>query len=271
MAPPKPEVSDDPVPGEERRMWSPTASTLIHGERDAILVDPLLTVDESRRLADWVVATGKNVIRMFVTHAHADHFLGAPAVLERFPEARVVATAEVVRRMNAQWEANWFETHWAPRFPGRLFGERVVAEPLTDGVLELEGETLRVIELGHTDSDGTSALHVPSLGLVVAGDAVYGDVHQHLAESGEDGLRDWLDALDKVEALRPRAVVAGHRREDEDEGPENIGRTRRYIEDFAAAAVEAGSGEELYATMVGRYPDRLNRAVLWRSARAVPF
>ena len=69
-------------------MWSPTTSTLIHGERDAVLVDALMTKDESRALADWVVAAGKNVTAIFVTHAHGDHFFGAPAVLERFPDAK---------------------------------------------------------------------------------------------------------------------------------------------------------------------------------------
>jgi hypothetical protein len=37
--------------------------------------------------------------------------------------------------------------------------------------------------LGHTDTDGTSARHVPAIGLVVAGDAVYGDVHLYLGEA----------------------------------------------------------------------------------------
>src|SRR5215813_7852995 len=95
VAPSKPAVSADLPPGEERRMWSPTASTLIFGERDAILVDPLMTIDESRALTDWVVTTGKNVTNIFVTHAHGDHFFGAPAVIERFPNAKLVATPDV--------------------------------------------------------------------------------------------------------------------------------------------------------------------------------
>ncbi|POX58104.1 MBL fold metallo-hydrolase [Streptomyces sp. Ru62] len=269
VAPSKPVVSDDLPPGEARRMWSPTASTLIHGDRDAVLVDPLMTVEESRALADWVGATGKNVTTIYVTHAHGDHFFGAPAILERFPQAKIVSTPGVVPLMEAQYGPRWFGGFWEPRFPGQISGERVRPEPLGDGVIELEDEELRAIELGHSDTDGSSALHVPSIGLVVAGDAVYGDVHLYLAESGGTGRRDWLDALDAIERLAPAAVVSGHQRDGDPHSPEDIARTRRYIQDFDEAAAKASSHEDLYGAMVALYPDRVNRGVLWNSAKSV--
>jgi len=261
-------VSDDLPPGEERRMWSPTASTLIHGARDAVLVDALMTKDESRALADWVAATGKIVTAIFVTHAHGDHFFGVPAVLERFPDARIVATPGVVAHMDAQYGPRWFDGFWSPRFPGQISSQHVTAKPLINGLFELEGEELRAIELGHTDTEGTSALHVPSIGLVVAGDAVYGDVHLYLGEAKGGGTREWLGALNTIENLQPRAVVAGHKRDGDADGPENIGRTRRYIEDFTAAAERARSFGELYEAMLALYPNRVNRGVLWNSAKA---
>jgi glyoxylase-like metal-dependent hydrolase (beta-lactamase superfamily II) len=268
VAPPKLVVSDDFPPGEDREMWSPTSSTLIHGERDAVLVDALMTKDESRALADWVVAVGKNVTAIFVTHVHGDHFFGAPAVLERFPDARVVAAPGVAARMDAQYSPRRFGGFWDLRFPGQISGQHVTAEPLTDGLIELEGEQLHAIELGHTDTDGTSALHVPSTGLVVAGDAVYGEVHLYLVEAKGSGTREWLDALDAIERLGPGAVVAGHNRDGDADSPEYIGRTRRYIEDFTAAAEKASSFTDLYEAMIALYPDRVNRAVPWHSAKA---
>jgi glyoxylase-like metal-dependent hydrolase (beta-lactamase superfamily II) len=267
VAPPK-LVSDDSPPGEDRRMWSPTASTLIYGVRDAVLVDALLTMDEARILADWVAATGKNLTAIFVTHAHGDHFFGAPAVLERFPGARVVATPGVAAHMDAQYGPRWYGGFWNPRFPGQISVQRVTAEPLADGVLDLEGQQLRAIELGHTDTDGTSALYVPSSGLVVAGDAVYGDVHLYLAEAKGSGTQEWLGALDTIEKLQPRVVVAGHKRDGDADSPDDIGRTRRYIEDFRAAAGKARSFTDLYQAMVALYPSRVNRGVLWNSARS---
>ncbi|GHH75229.1 MBL fold metallo-hydrolase [Streptomyces sulfonofaciens] len=270
VTPSKPAVSDDLPPGEARRMWSPTASTLIQGEHDAVLVDPLMTIDESRALADWVAATGKNLTTIFVTHAHGDHFFGAPALLERFPNARLVAAAGVAGSMAAQYGTRWFDGFWTPRFPGQISPRRPVAAPLgEDNLIELEGERLEVIELGHTDTDGTSALHVPSIGLVVAGDAVYGDVHLYLAESNGGGRAQWLDALSALERLSPSAVVSGHKRDGDPDSPHDIARTRRYIQQFDAAVGEAAGHLDLYEAMVAAYPERLNRGVLWNSAKSV--
>jgi len=270
VAPSKPAVSDDLPPGELRRMWSPTAATLIHGEQDAVLVDALMTMDESRALADWVVAKGKNVTAIFVTHAHGDHFFGAPAILKRFPNAKLVSTPGVVEFMEAQYGPRWFGGFWDPRFPGQISETHLIAEPLGgDGVIELEGEQLRAIELGHADTDGSAALHVPSIGLVVAGDAVYGDVHLYLAESKGTGRSDWLTALETLEKLAPTAVVSGHKRDGDPDSPEDIARTRRYIQDFDAAAQKAAGYQDLYDAMVTLYPDRLNRGVLWNSAKSV--
>ena len=58
-------VSDDLPPGEAVRMWSPISSTLIYGERDAVLVDAPTTVEQAAALADWVVDSGKNVTTIY--------------------------------------------------------------------------------------------------------------------------------------------------------------------------------------------------------------
>jgi len=69
-------VSDDLPPGEAVRMWSPISSTLIYGERDAVLVDAPTTVEQAEALADWIADNGKNLTTIYVTHGHGDHFFG---------------------------------------------------------------------------------------------------------------------------------------------------------------------------------------------------
>jgi glyoxylase-like metal-dependent hydrolase (beta-lactamase superfamily II) len=269
VAPSKPAVSDDLPPGELRRMWSPTAATLIHGERDAVLVDPLMTAAEGDDLAGWIAATGKNLTTIFVTHGHGDHFFGAAPVLDRFPDARMVATPAVVESMQKQLSPPWLDGFWRARFPGQLPDRLFVAEPLDDGTFPLEGHDLVAVDLGHTDTDGSAALHIPSMGLVVAGDAVYADVHLYLVESVAGGIAAWLAALDVIEALRPTSVVAGHRSSDSSDDPRYIDETRRYLRAFTAAADRTGTALDLYNAVLDEYPDRLNRGVLWNSAKAV--
>jgi len=189
-------------------------------------------------------------------------------VLDRFRDAKMVATPAVVEGMQRQLSPAWLDGFWRNRFPGQLPDRLVVAEPLEGDTFTLEGEKLMAVDLGHTDTDGSAALYVPSIGLVVAGDAVYDDVHLYLVESVGGGIERWLAGLDIIEALRPTAVVAGHRSADASDDPRYIDETRRYLRTFTAASERTTTALDLYHAVVDQYPDRLNRGVLWNSARA---
>ena len=78
-----------------------------------------------------------------------------------------------------------------------------------------------------------------------------------------------LAALDVIEALHPAAVVAGHRPADASNDPRYIDETRRYLRAFSAAAKRTTTALDLYEAVLAEYPDRLNRGVLWNSARAM--
>ena len=67
---------------------------------------------------------------------------------------------------------------------------------------------------------------------MVAGDVAYNGVHLYLAESDPAKRQEWLGALNKMEALRPKVMIAGHKRPGSDDGPHIIEETRQYIRDF---------------------------------------
>jgi hypothetical protein len=145
----------------------------------------------------------------------------------------------------------------------------VIAEELTENVIDLEGHALVVVPLGHTDTDNTTCLHVAPIGLVVAGDAAYNGVHLHLGESNPQTRREWIAALDTIEALHPRAVIAGHKRPGNDDDPRIIEETRQYIRAFDRVAETTTTARELYDQMLSLYPDRVNPGALWSSVRAL--
>src|SRR3984885_14928217 len=94
-----PIVTPDRPPGIRETYFQAMAATLIYGARDAVLVDAFMTVKQSNALADWVASKGKNPTTIYITHGHGDHWFGVGTLLERFPNARVVATPNTVKVM----------------------------------------------------------------------------------------------------------------------------------------------------------------------------
>jgi glyoxylase-like metal-dependent hydrolase (beta-lactamase superfamily II) len=255
-------------PGKEDLALVTNTVTLIYGERDAVLVDTFLSEQHSKVLLDWVVESGKNLKTIYVTHAHGDHFFGLNFLLERFPKAKAIATAAVVEAIKNQIKPEFIESFWEPRFPGQLPSKFAAPEVLEGDTFYLEGEELKVLPLGHTDTSNTTALHVPSIGLVISGDGVYNNTHLYLAECDEKARNEWLHALDTIESLHPKAVVAGHGVLDPDSSPRHIEETRRYIQDFNAALANTSTHLELYEKMLSLHPNRVNPGSLWAAAKA---
>jgi len=269
VAPGIPMASGDIPPGQSERTSPPMSATLISGARDAVLVDPLMTIAQANALADWVAGTGKNLTTVYVTHGHGDHWFGLGVIRERFPRVRALATPAVVEDMRQQGSPEAFAAFWNPTLPGQIQQGVAVAEPLDGPSFQLESAELFAVEVGHTDTDHTTVLHVPAIGLVVAGDVVYNDVHHYLVESDAAKRQNWLAALETIESLHPQSIVAGHKRAGRDDDPRIVEETRQYIRDFDRIAATTTSARELYDQVLAVYPHRCNPGVLWSSARAL--
>jgi glyoxylase-like metal-dependent hydrolase (beta-lactamase superfamily II) len=254
--------------GKEYLAWVTNTVTLIYGERNAVLVDTFLSEQHSKELGDWVAESGKNLTTIYVTHAHGDHFFGLKLLLDKFPNAKAIATAPVVAAIQDQIKPEFMKAFWEPRFPGQIPSQLVAPEVLEGDTFYLEGEELKVVELGHTDTRHSTGLYVPSIGLAVSGDCVYNNTHLYLAECDEKAANEWLRALDKIEDLHPKAVVAGHGVLDPDSSPRHIEETRGYLQDFVASLARTSTASELYERMLSLHPNRVNPGSLWAAAKA---
>jgi glyoxylase-like metal-dependent hydrolase (beta-lactamase superfamily II) len=247
---------------------SPMTSTLIYGSRDAVLIDAWLTIDQGRDLADWVAHSGKRLTTIYITHGHADHFFGASILLDRFPQARLLALPSVIEVMRQQSAAGP-QGFWRTRFPGQIPDRIPSAEPFDVGQFELEGHALNIIPAGHTDTENTSFLFVPHLKLAISGDVTYNGVHVWLGETTPDSRRAWIASLDHLESLNPLAVVSGHKQPGNTDDPRVIDETRQYIRNFDRLELTTQSGEDLYEQMLVLYPTYANPSALWLGAHTV--
>jgi hypothetical protein len=92
----KPIPGDPAVMSEGQATWPASSVSLLSGERDAVLIDALITFDEARKAAEWIRTKGKGLTTIYITHGHADHMFGLNTLLAVFPDARAVALAEVM-------------------------------------------------------------------------------------------------------------------------------------------------------------------------------
>jgi glyoxylase-like metal-dependent hydrolase (beta-lactamase superfamily II) len=245
--------------------FSPTSSTLIMGETDAVLVDAQHIRSDVHALGDMIAQTGKRLTTIYITHGHADHWYGIGQLVRRFPSARAVTTAGVIEYIEKN-RADAAE-RWREMFADRVV-EADVIPGLIEGPIDLEGHKLHPIEVGQADIAPSTLLHVPSIGLVVPGDAVYNKIHMMLGLHEEWGR--WLESIDKIEKLAPVMLVAGHKRPEASdlEVARIIDESRSYIRVFANAAKKVVNADDLIQEVSAKYRDFGNLWTLQFSARS---
>ena len=256
--------------GDGAATWPASSVSLISGERDAVLIDALLTAEDAGRVADWIRATGKNLTTIYITHGHGDHFFGLNTILEAFPDARAVTAAAVVPEAQGQLGPDLMG-FWNAIFPGQIPEHPIVPDALDGDVIDLEGHELRIITVGQSDTAPSTIVHIPSLDAVISGDVAYNGIHQWLAQTDHEKRMQWIASVEQIEALEPKVVVAGHKRPDsrDDDPAAILGGTKTYIRDFDGALAESRSAQELVDRMMELHGGLGNPYTLWTAAQGV--
>jgi glyoxylase-like metal-dependent hydrolase (beta-lactamase superfamily II) len=263
----RPGLTRDLPYGPEDLQWVANSATLVYGTDDAVLVDTFTSIGQNTELVDWVRSFERNLTYIYITHGHGDHFFGIKQLLEAFPTARAVGTRGTVAAAHAQGEPAFVDSFWGKLFPGEIPQPLAFPEVLDGNAIELEGHRLEVVEAGFTDTADTTALWVPDLRLMLAGDVAYNDTHQYTAETTSESREQWACAAEKLAEYDPIAVIAGHKKPDRPDDPAILSETAAYLRDFNRLAATSGTPEELYAGMLELYPRRANPGSLWGGAK----
>ena len=227
-------------------------STLISGQKQAILIDAQFTLADGKKVADAIKASGKTLTTVYVTHSHPDHYFGFPAVKEAFPNAKLVALPATVAEIQKTWEGK--VKQWKPLYKDAITATPLLPESLNGTSLELEGEKFDVVGGIQGDDAQNSYVWIPSLHAAVVGDIAYYDVFPWTAETSVEARKTWLASLARVAAMNPAIVVPGHQTAERKPDPGTLRFTKDYLVAYDEALTASKKPAELQAKMKAKYP-----------------
>ncbi len=172
-------------------------STLILGEKKALVVDAQFIRAEAEALVARIEASGRDLETVFLTHTHPDHYLGTEFLLNRWPDAKVYAHPDVAANIAKTGGA--VLARWQGMMPGGVADRLIVPDALTADHLMLEGEKINILPPMHGDTDIISPVLIESLDTVIVADLVYNRTHVWAVENTTDERLDaWRASMDEL-------------------------------------------------------------------------
>jgi glyoxylase-like metal-dependent hydrolase (beta-lactamase superfamily II) len=224
-------------------------SFVVIGEKKALAIDAQFTAANATKLADMIVATGRELETLFITHFHPDHHLGTALIKDKFPNVKVLAHKSVQPQIAGAAQAMLDQL--TGMFPGTMATKVVLPEALAENSLVLEGEQFPVLDPMAGDTALITAVHLPQFDTVVASDIVYQDTHVWMAEATKpEALAAWRASLDQIEKLGAKTIIPGHRVDTSKNDVSAIAHTRKYLDSWEAAMASSKTKEELKAMML---------------------
>ncbi|WP_277761315.1 MBL fold metallo-hydrolase [Pseudomonas sp. A34-9] len=253
--------------GGEAHMGFGVNSTIIYGEREALVIDTQFTLSNAHRLVADILETGCDLTYIYITHFHPDHFLGLCVVHDAFPTANVVSLPEIAQSVNDAFDFKI--RYWGNEVLGVNGAKKSVhVNPLQEPLMLIDGQKVEVIGPLRGDSDLQSVVWVPSIRTLVAADTVFANAHVWVADDKTPEMRqEWFDVLDQLEALAPLVVVPGHAPSADFTSPDAIGFTREYLIAFVEELKKSDDSTQIMAAMERRYPGLATHICLEYSAK----
>lgn len=227
-------------------------STLVYGEKEAMVIDAGFTRADALRIAANVLDSGKQLKTIYVSQADPDYYFGVETLKEIFPQADVVTTPAVLEKIVSKMSGKL--AFWGPKMGANAPRTPVVPRALQGTSLTLEGQSIEI--------RGTTGLlahrpyaWIPSIQAVVGNIGVFGNMHVWTADSQTAQERAaWVAQLDEMAALKPVLVVPGHMKSGTQVDASAIGFTKNYLQTFEKNLAASKNSAELVNAMKQAYP-----------------
>jgi glyoxylase-like metal-dependent hydrolase (beta-lactamase superfamily II) len=232
-----------------------------------MLVDAQLTKTDAERVLQAIRETHKPLSLIYITHEHADHFLGLEVFRGAYPSVRVIATSAVTARINQVYQEKIDK--WKQLLGSGATTHVVPVEPFDGDTIPFESSHIEVLKHIQGDTDENTMLWIPGQRILVGGDVVFNNMHVYTAETDSQARGKWLNSLSAIRALRPSLVIPGHSKSGAHlDASTAIAFTETYLLVFEEELTRAKDPASLIKAMKERFPSADLLLAIERGAKA---
>ena len=236
---------------QDDQFW--TNSVLIEGAHEVILVDAQLTKTNAERVLQIIRETHKPLSVIYITHEHADHFLGLEVFRTAYPRVRIIATSAVVARINQVYQEKIDK--WKQLLGSSATTHVVPIEPFDGNTITFESSHIEVLKHIQGDTAENTMLWIPGQRILVSGDVVFNNMHVYTAETDSRARGKWLNSLHTIRALQPSVVIPGHSKSGVQlDASTAVDFTQTYLLAFEEELSRATNPDSLVRAMKERFP-----------------
>ena len=244
-----------------------TNSVIIEGTQEVMLVDAQLTRTNAERVLQQIKETKKPLSIIYITHEHADHFLGLEVFKQAYPGARIIANSAVADRITKVYQEKIDK--WKTILGSGATSQVVAIEKFDGDFIKFETSTIEVLKNIQGDTDENTMLWIPEQRILIAGDVVVNSMHLYTAETDSKAREKWLNSINKIRELKPSVVIPGHSKVGAPlDASTAVDFTENYLLDFEEELNKAKDPGSLMDTMKERFPSADFLLALERGAKA---
>jgi glyoxylase-like metal-dependent hydrolase (beta-lactamase superfamily II) len=244
-----------------------TNSVILEGTHEVMLVDAQLTKTNAERVLQEIKETKKPLSIIYITHEHADHFLGLEVFREAYPRVRIIANSAVVDRINKVYREKIDK--WKTILGSGGTSQVVAIEKFDGDFIKFEGSKIQVLKNIQGDTDENTMLWIPGQRILITGDVLFNNMHVYTAETDNKARAKWLNSLNKIRELKPSVVIPGHSKVGASlDATTAVDFTENYLLVFEEELKKAKDPDSLISTMKERFPSADLLLAIERGAKA---
>lgn len=229
-------------------------SVIVEGDKELLLIDAQLTRANALKVLDLIRSLKKNLKQIYITHEHADHFLGLEVFKDAFPQVEILANSKVASRIDEVYMAKLEK--WHGILSSKAATRKVPVTRYDGDQLSIEGTKIEIHKHLQGDTDENSYLWFPKERVAVVGDMAYDQMHVYTVETTPESRKCWVQNLDALAKRNPKIVIPGHNFPNKKiDAGSAINFTKQYLLVFEEELSKSSSRTEFQNRMKIKYPD----------------